>query len=163
MSNKGQAKKIFDRWKAYLSNADRSFDAVSGNFDELFYDFAKINIKADVAKGFLDEAIAAHLPAIMTAKWTYKRMDKNVTGTFEEFFSAWKKTITDKAGASYYAMYPFDEDGEEEKKFGSMSKQEYMKQRKYAAQFPSLDISAIPDYEEVEEIDFDWNEVEGSE
>ena len=161
MSDKRQAKKIFDRWKACLANADRSFDAVSGNFDELFYDFAKINIKADVAKSFLDEAVGAHLPAAMTAKWTYKRMDKNVVGTFEEFFTSWKKTISDKAGASYYAMFPFENDQEEEKKFGSMSKQEYMKQRRYAAQFPSIDLSEIPDLEELDEVAFDWTDVEG--
>ncbi len=161
MSDKRQARKIFDRWKAYLSNADRGFDAVSGNFDELFYEFAKISVKADIAKDFLNEAIGAHLPSATVAKWTYKRMDKNVAGSFEEFFSSWKKTITDKANASYYDMFPFDEDSEEEKKFGNMSKQEYMKQRRYAAQFPTLDLKSIPDHEELEEISFDWDEVEG--
>lgn len=161
MSDKRKANKIFERWKAYLSNADRGYDAVSGNFDELFYDLAKINVKADIAKGFLKGAIEAHLPSPVIAKWTYKRMDKNIVGSYEEFMANWKKNITDKAGASFYAMFPFDEDKDDDKKFGNMSKQEYMKQRKYAAQFPTLDLASIPDHKEVEEISFDWDEVEG--
>lgn len=164
MSSKAKANRIFEKWKVYLINADRGYDAISGNFDELFYDLAKADIKADTAKVFLGLATKEHLPAPAMAKWTYKRMDKNIVGTYEEFMANWTKNITDKATASYYAMFPFDsEEPEEEKKYGSMSKQEYMKQRRYASQFPELDINSIPDHKELDEVSFDWNEVEGGE
>ena len=144
-SDKTKANHILKRWSADLQNKDRSKSALDENFGELFYECWRASISFKAVEEILPEAIKAHLPSKYIANLTYKKMKPQLKGqTFNEFMDNWKKYISDKATAAFYAQYPIDGvEEEEEKKFGSMSVQEYSKQRKYANSFPVLDTEAL--------------------
>jgi len=162
MSDKRRAKQIYDRWKSGLINLDKSYNNISNNFDNLFFELYSASVVFDVAEDFIKDATAAHMPSLPIAKRTYSVMSSKTTkhATFNEFYKSWKDGITDKAKNSFYSFFSLEGDEEEEKKFGSMSKQEYTKQRKYAEQFPPLDINAIPD-DPIGDMDFDLDDLGG--
>ena len=146
MSNpKTIANHIFKKWEADLSSKDRSRTAVSDNFSELFYELWKASIPFEVVEAIVPQAIKAHLPSRMIAGVTYKQLKPRLNGqSFNDFMESWKKNISDKGYEAFYAQFPIEGvEEKEEKKFGSMSIQEYNKQRKYVEAFPVLDIEAL--------------------
>lgn len=139
------ANHIFKKWESELANKDRSRGAVSDNFGELFYDMWKASVPFDIAESFITQAVKAHLPSKVIAGVTYKQLKTKLGGvSFPEFMESWKKNISDKCYESFYTQYPIEGvQDKEEKKFGSMSIQEYNKQRKYVEAFPILDTEAL--------------------
>jgi len=158
MTDRQRARRIFDRWRSSLVDRDRSINKVSENFDELFYELFKNDVSYDIAEDLSKEAIAAHLPNLSMAKYIYKRQAVR-DQPFEEFFTGWKELIADKGKRSFYTMYPIPDEKQEEETYGNMSKQEYVRQRRYAAQFPELDLDKIrnmyKDIEDEADVDFD--------
>ena len=139
------ANHILKKWEADLSSKDRSRTAVSENFGELFYEMWKASVPFEVVESLVPQAIKAHLPNKIIAGKTYKQLKARLGGqSFNDFMETWKKNISDKGYEAFYAQYPIEGVGEkEEKKFGSMSIQEYNKQRKYVEAFPILDTEAL--------------------
>lgn len=144
--SKSKAEHIFDKWKAELLNKDRSRAAVESNFDELFSNMYRSKVKFDDAYTFLDLAIKAHHPSDYVSKITYKKLKREagLAKTELEFITEWKNNIASKAKQVFYSLYEIDgSSSQEEVKFGSMSAQEYRKQRKYADSHPLLDWTKI--------------------
>lgn len=161
MTDDKRARLILERWVADLPNKDRSRANLSNNFEELFYDLYKANIPFDVAHGLLKEAIGHHFPSQSTAKWTYRNVRRDPNQTFAEFLDSWKKIIADSATQAFYSFYQVEgENKEEEKKYGNMSAQEYMKQRRYADSFPTLDTDALQ--KKIDEIMKDEGDIDGN-
>lgn len=156
---KSKAELIFDKWKAELANKDRSRTAVEGNFDELFSNLHRSKIKFDDAYAILDIAIKAHLPSDSIAKNTYRRLKRtaHIAKSETEFVTEWKANISAKAKQVFYSLYDIEgtDTSNEEVKYGSMSAQEYRKQRKYADSHPLLDWTKIKHDPIDEEINFD--------
>lgn len=156
---KSKAELIFDKWRAELVNKDRSRTAVEGNFDELFSSLHRSKIKFDDAYALLDVAIKAHFPTDSIAKNTYRRLKRtaHISKSESEFVTEWKTNISAKAKQVFYSLYDIEgtETSPDEVKYGSMSAQEYRKQRKYADSHPLLDWTKIKHEPIDEEINFD--------
>lgn len=136
---------IFNAWKADLSDKDRSFQSLLSNFDELFENFKYSDISIDTAEEYLKEAIIAHLPSKYIVKKTYQRFKKNNNVSEIDFFEDWKRGIEDKAKQAFFFRYPVTETEKTSNGGSSLSKDEYIKQRRYAESFPRLDLSNIAD------------------
>lgn len=145
-SDKARANHIFKKWSASLANRDRSKGSLDENFGDLFYDFWAASIPFKVAEEFLPDAVGAHMPSSYIANITYKQAKaakRHGDQSFNEYMKSWKALIQDKATAAFYNQYPIDGVEEKEKKFGSMSAQEYNKQRRYAESFPHVDLDEL--------------------
>ena len=148
-----QAKLLFEQWRAGLADKDRSHNRLTENFDDLFFELDRNNIEFEIAHEYLDLAIAAHLPDKKTLRYTYKRT-KGFGMSEDDFHEGWKTKIRDTATNVFYSRYPLDTPEKEESNNPSgMSKDEYLRQRRYANSFPVLDLSKIPDPEDLSEID----------
>lgn len=137
-----RAKLIIERWAAELEHKDRTLSAVSGNFDEVFYELWKASVDFETVHEMLPDIVKHHLPNNFIASNTYKARKHQLNQSFTEFMNDWKKLLKDKALQSFYSYFSVegeDEFKEEEKKYGNMSAQEYRRQRKYAESFPELD------------------------
>jgi len=156
-----QAKLIFEQWRAGLADRDRSHTRLTENFDELFYELDRYNVNFELAHEYLDLAIAAHLPDKKTLKFTYKRT-KGFGMSEDEFHEKWKVKIRDAATNVFYARFPIEGEGEKEESIlpQGMSKDEYLRQRRYANSFPTLNLSLIPDLVEEDDILFSIKDLE---
>ena len=145
MKDDKRARLILERWVSELANKDRSKSSLSNNFEELFYDMFKAHVPFETAHDTLKDAISHHFPSHSVAKYTFKNARRDPNQTFAEFLDGWKKLITDEATQAFYSFYSVEGENtkKEEKKFGSMSAQEYMKQRRYADSFPTIDTDAL--------------------
>lgn len=145
---------IFDQWKSSLVDKDRSHSSLLDNFDELFESLKYANVEFETAEEYLKPAITAHLPSKHVLKFVYKKK-KNPGLSEQEFFEDWKRLIEDRAKQAFFFRFPLPEP--EEKKENpnkGMSKEEYIRQRRYADSFPSLDLSKIPDIEDDDSVSF---------
>ena len=138
MSNKlhrRTAKLLFEQWKSSLLDRDLTVNSLADNFDDLFFEFDKHNISFDVAREYLDLAIAAHLPSKRILNFTYRRV-RHLGMSIEEFYEGWN---------------PLENQGDKNRGGlpNGMSKREYVRQRSYANSFPQLDLSAIPDLNDI--------------
>lgn len=160
---KSKAELIFDKWKAELAGKDRSRTAVANNFDELFSSWHRSKVPFDEAYSLLDTAIKAHFPNDSIAKSTFKSLKRKagLAKTEIEFVTEWKANITSTAKQVFYSLYDIDgtANTEEEVKYGSMSAQEYRKQRKYAESHPLLDWTKIK-HEPIVEDDFNFDDIQ---
>ncbi len=160
---KSKAELIFDKWKAELVGKDRSRSAVSGNFDELFSNWFRSKVSFDDAYALLDTAIKAHLPTDSIAKNTFKRLKRQagISKNEIEFIGEWKQNISATAKQVFYSLYDIDgvNSSPDEVKYGSMSAQEYRKQRKYANSHPLLDWTNIKHEPLDEDTDIDLEDL----
>lgn len=159
-----RAQQIFNEWKAALVDKDKTKSSLLDNFDELFENMQYAGVKDGCAEEFLHEAIVAHLPSKYVLKLVYKR--SNQQGISEqEFFEEWKRLITDRANQAFYFRFPLKEKEKEAEENSSkaMSKEEYMRQRRYANSFPTIDLSKIPDSVEDsnDDVSFSLADLEG--
>jgi hypothetical protein len=147
MTDGKRARLILERWVAELPQKNRAKDNLANNFEELFESMSDANIPFDAAHGLLKEAIGHHFPTKSVAKFTYKNTRRDPNISFDDFLDGWKRLITDEATKAFYAFYRVEGENEnkEEKKYGTMSAQEYMKQRRYADSFPTIDTDALQD------------------
>jgi hypothetical protein len=151
MSSKAKDRKraslIFEDWRANLVDKDRSKSALLDNFDELFESMVHNGIEFDIAEEYLKEAIIAHQPSKYIVKYTYDK-NKGRGLSREEFEESWKNLIADRAKQAFFFRYPLPKAEKVESGVstgGGMSKDEYIRQRRYADSFPNLDLSKIPD------------------
>jgi hypothetical protein len=140
------ARRLLHKWQTSLASKDKTWNSVSGNFDELISDWSYNGVDCDEAFNLLKEAIKTHLPSLSIAKRAYNLSARSQT--FNEFVVSWNKGISDKAWEVFYIYYKVGEDKEAVKpttqgKYGSMSLQEYVKQRTYADSFEAIDPSKI--------------------
>jgi len=162
-SKRQRSKLVFEAWRASLADRDRSHTKLIENFDDLFYEMDRYHIDFDLAHEYLDLAIAAHLPDKKTLRYTYKK-----TGGFgmdeAEFHEKWKDKIRDAATNVFYTRFPLeDEEAKEEANHGGMSREESLRQRRYSNSFPTLDLSLIPDPEDLvddDDVAFSINDLE---
>ena len=160
--HKSKAELIFDKWKAELVNKDRSRAAVLGNFDELVNNWHRSKISFDEAYGLLDIAIKAHYPSNSVARNVFKGLKKKafISSDETEFVIEWKNNISAAAKQAFYSFYNIEgANTQEEEKFGSMSSQEYRKQRKYADSHPLLDWETI-EHKPIQEDDFNFEDLD---
>ena len=143
MSDKRRARLIFDRWKADLTKKDRRFNKLAENFDELFFDMYNSSISFETAHEFIKDAAVAHSPNHSLAKRVYQGMEKKTGKAFEDFYKDWRESIGTQATSSFFNWFSIDGEKKEDMSFGNMSPQEYSKQRKYAEQFPRVDLEKL--------------------
>ena len=152
-NEKKRATRVFDQWKSELVSMDRGHASLLDNFDLLFENMLYSNITFDVAESFLNEAIAAHMPNKYIVKLTFKkRKDKGISE--QDFFEEWKRLITDRGKQAFFLRYPLEIDKPEPAPAGAMSRDEYVRQRRYADSFPSIDLGKMKEQviDEEEEI-----------
>ena len=141
---KSVSKLILQKWIADLRDKDKKMSSVGGNFDELIEAWFTADVLFEEAYTLMKEAIKAHLPPISTAKYVYKKAKSK--GTEKDFIDGWNKNIEDIAMQTFYEYYPIDAQvtsTNKEAQFGSMSTKEYLKQRRYADSFPTIDPNTI--------------------
>lgn len=143
---------IFDEWKASLKQKDRTREAVSGNFEELFHNLRVGGATFERAHVFLAPAIKAHQPPPALARITYKNAKHNpklAALSEKEFVDQWNNDIADKGTNAFFDVFPRPKDPEEldedpePKVFGSMSAKEYKAQRRHADDYPVLDTAEL--------------------
>ena len=159
MTDAQLARTIFNKWKASLSERDRSKKNVKVNFDDLWYELWAASIPYDIAELYLKEASAAHMPNHYMAQRTYKNLKTLTFGqSFKEWIDDWKSDITDKCNNAFYERFPIEEleNREPPKPVADeapigMDKAEYKRQRRYIEQFPVIDLKkARKKMEEIE-------------
>jgi hypothetical protein len=138
------SKLIFQKWKSNLPFKVRTKDMVQSNFDELFCELSNSGTSFDDAHDMINEAADAHYPSYTIAQAVYKKYNHEVP--FADFYKTWKKNIFDKAMKSFFDFYNI-QDNVEKKTYGSMSKEEYSKQRAYANSFETIDPSTFKGFE----------------
>jgi len=141
-AEKKRAKLVFQQWESELADLDRKHTSLLDNFDLLFENMIYSNVSFDVAESYLDEAITAHLPSKYIIKLTFKkRQDKGINE--QDFFAEWKRLIADRAKQAFFLRYPLEIEKPDAPATGGMSRDEYVKQRRYADSFPSIDLGKI--------------------
>lgn len=137
-------KLIFQKWKSNLPYKVRTKDMVQTNFDELFCELCNNGVSFDDAHNIINDAADAHYPSHAVATAVYKKYNPEVP--FADFYKTWKKNILDKATKSFFDFYSI-QDNIEKKTYGSMTKEEYTRQRAYANSFEIVDVSIFKGFE----------------
>jgi DNA-binding cell septation regulator SpoVG len=138
------AKMMLERWAADLIDKDKSMKSVQSNFDELFYELWTASVPFDIAHELIDQVVKSHMPSQSIAKRVFMSCKKNKDDSFQDFMDNWKETIKQKAVQAFFTFYTVEgEEAKKEEKKGSMSGQEYSRQRKYADAFPTLDVEEL--------------------
>jgi hypothetical protein len=142
-----QASLILEEWVASLRSRDRTRNAVTSNFEDLFEKLKKANTPFKVAHGLLPAAIKAHQPTSGVIRNYYKIIKKETVKSEQEFAEEWKQSIKDAGTEAFYIYFsakPKDEEEDPEPKvYGNMSAREYKLQRRYADSFPVLDTTEL--------------------
>lgn len=153
---------FFQQWVASLKTRDRTRNAIYGNFEELFLGLKNSGLILESAYEYLAKAIKAHEPTPALVRNVYRRL--KATGkaftTEKEFYESWCKDIADKANSAFFDIFPveLEEEPVDPIIFGTMTAQEYRAQRRYAEEFPQLDLDALEkrilaaDYNPIEDI-----------
>ena len=161
-SNVGERKlatRVFDQWKSDLANLDRGHASLLDNFDLLFENMLYSSITFDTAEGFINEAVRAHLPTKYIIKLTYKkRLERGISE--QDFFEEWKRLITDRAKQAFFLRYPLEIEKPEATASGAMSRDEYVRQRRYADSFPSIDLGKIKEQQVIDDDDISLADLE---
>jgi len=158
MINKKAVKLILERWIADLATKDRSLSNVPANFEELFGDLYHAGVSFEDAYAIVDTAIKAHYPSASVSRNTFKRLKNQnlVFKTEKEFIDDWRKQIEDMGKQVFYNYFQIDGESDQPKEkptYGSMSTAEYLKQRRYADSYPTINPEDIPDFEPIDEDD----------
>lgn len=144
MSDSSLADSIFHKWKIDLRNKNRSKQFISSNFDELVSSWKSANIDKDTVFPLMKDAIKEHYPPRSISKAVYKKGKQNYNGLSEdEFISNWESMIESEAYQVFYLYYPLVQVEKQQIAYGSMSKQEYLKQMQYAKTHPEVDIEKV--------------------
>ncbi len=147
-SQRRTAKLILDRWKADLTQMNRSFDSVADNFDDLVSNMYLAEVPFELAEENINAAILEHYPSTQIAKmvWKNAKSKKQTDLDFSAYINEWKEAISKEGKRVFYGRYKLLSDKtvkENTKTSGSMSQKEYRAQRRYAESFPVLDTSKI--------------------
>jgi hypothetical protein len=147
-SQRRTAKLILDRWKAELSAMDKTFNNVASNFDDLVSNMHLAEVPFELAEENMQAAILEHYPSSSIAKkvWSSTKARGGTDKDCGEFFSDWKKAISNEGKRVFYSYYKLSSDEvvkNNKKSTGSMSNKEHRAQQRYAESFPVLDTSQI--------------------
>lgn len=139
---------IFTEWKASLKTRDRSKDAVFGNFEDLFEKLRSSGASFEEAHSLLPKAIKAHQPTPGLARSIYKNLKAShkTSDSEKDWIDQWNQDIADKATNAFFSSFPLPknkDDDDEPKVYGNMSAKEYRAQRRYADQFPILNVEEL--------------------
>ena len=144
---------IFNQWKAEFKKKKKDKAHVTENFSELFQNLFSQNVPFEEAHLILQKAIVVHYPNDEVVKCVYKRISSDVKRSEKEFAQSWKDNIADAATMSFHDYYKIEDYSPPkpvvQATYGSMSREEYHKQRKYADSHPTIDIDSI-NFEPVE-------------
>jgi hypothetical protein len=140
---------IFQQWVASLAKRDRTKNAISGNFEDLFSQLKREGLVLESAYEYLDKAVKAHQPSANVIRNVYKKM--KIAGTAQmaekEFGEAWCKDVADKANEIFFETFPVEVKSEQDAEgpvlYGSMTAKEYKAQRDHAEKFPRLDTEEL--------------------
>ena len=144
---------ILHKWKVELKSKPKSKSYVAQNFDELVDQLKSADIPRSISLDIMKEAIPEHFPSRSLARSMYKKYkymakDKNE----DEYYEEWCSMIEAEAYQVFYLYYPLEDiTGVKDKKrvdYGSMSKQEYMRQMAYATSHPDVDMDKIREHRE---------------
>ena len=143
---------LLHQWMVSLKTKDRKKGSLITNFDELVSSFKSFDISYDKAKDLMGKAIKAHLPSEKIAEATYNKYKFNIKQSKKEYLESWFKNIEEAGWGVFYNYYSLI-NKENQTDLNGISKEEYLRQRKYAESFPILDTSLnkvvimeIPDY-----------------
>lgn len=157
---------LFQQWKASLPNRDRSKDAVSINFTELFESLLAEGMTFEEAHELLPKAIKAHYPTSSHVKNAWKKWKHLQKWDNEKAFEEeWQQDISNRASAAFFEVYPIKTKAlpkvakvEEPKPIGKLTTQEYKLMREYADSIPSFDFDAL-EREQVKDSDVDLDDL----
>jgi hypothetical protein len=141
---------IFEKWKASLSEKDRSKPMLSANFDELFEKLKLEDIPYDMAHELVQRASIAHRPNKFIVGTAYKGVKAAGSAqSIEEFETDWRNLINDAATTSFHDFFKTELDEPDEQplkergQFGNMSEKEYKAQRKHADSYPTINTDEL--------------------
>ena len=144
MTDNEKAQRIFERWSGELVSKNKGWNHIDSNFEELFEALSDAEITLEIAEEIKKDAIQHHLPSDSMIKYTYKTSPQHKFKSEKEYGEDWKKGIEGKANAIFYLFYKIEgETLPKEKKYGNMSKAEYLRLQQRADSFPTLDIAKL--------------------
>lgn len=129
-------------WIATFKSSNKKTKNARANFEELFQKWKDAEgTFEDLYEAYLPKAIKAHQPLPSVARNVYKNIQNKMGKNEKEFIEEWNDSIEATGTEVFFEFFPAtpaDHDPEP-KVYGNMSKTEYMAQRRYADQFPTLD------------------------
>lgn len=135
---------ILHKWKVDLKSKNRAKANISGNFDELIDGWNSSEIPRDVAEDLMKDAVKEHFPSRSLARSFYKRNKAMLQGATEDEYTAnWCNMIECEAYQVFYLYYPIEVKKKEKVSYGSMSKQEYLRQMSYANTHPDINLNKV--------------------
>ena len=139
---------IFQQWVASLQTRDRTWNAISGNFEELFTSLKHEGLVLESAYEYLSKAIKAHEPNLGLVRNVCRKQKAagRQQPSEKEFYESWCKNIADKANIIFFEVFPVEvKEAEPEDPIvhGSMTLKEYRAQRLHAEQYPVLDTAEL--------------------
>lgn len=133
-------------WIANFRSSGKKTKEARGRFEELFQRWKDLDATFDdLYETYLPKAIKAHQPAPAVIRNVYKLMQSRVNKSEKEFTEEWNDTIEAVGQEVFFEFFPatpVDHDPEP-KVYGNMSRTEYIAQRKYADQFPTLNTTEL--------------------
>lgn len=144
MEIKKIAELILHKWKVELKSKDRTKANIGNNFDELIDSWKSAEVPVDMASDLMKQAVKEHFPIRGVAKAVYRRNKKMLRDTSEdEYIANWCEMIESEAYQVFYLYYPIDVPKKQVVSYGSMSKQEHMRQMAYANTHPDINIRKL--------------------
>lgn len=139
------AETIFHKWKVDLKSKNRAKANIGNNFDELIDGWSSIEVPREMAEELMKYAVKEHFPPKGLAKSFYKKNKMMLKDTTEdEYIAEWCSMIECEAYQVFYLYYPIDIVPKKQKvTYGSMSKQEYLRQMSYANTHPDIDLKKV--------------------
>ena len=142
MNQEKIAEVILHRWKMELKGKDKTKASIANNFDELVDNWKSADVSLDAASDLMKDAIKAHLPSKGIIKAVYRR-NKLSYMTEDEYAESWCSMIEGEAYQVFYLYYPLEIKKKPVASYGSMSKQEHMRQMSYADTHPDINMEKI--------------------
>ena len=133
---------IFHKWKIDLKGLNRSKDHIANNFDLLVEGWSSADVPRDIADNLMKNAVKEHYAPRSVERAIYRKNKPRLRGTTEdEFIEDWRKMIESEAYQVFYLHYPLEIIKKKQTTYGSMSKQEYMRQMAYASTYPEANMN----------------------
>ena len=110
MKSKTKANRIYEKWRVDYVDMDKKRESIRDNFDQLFISLYNAAIPWEESREIADEAIKHHLPSASTAKFIYAAKKRYTKLSFKEWVTSWEEDIRNKGLASFYELFPLDEE-----------------------------------------------------
>ena len=110
MKSKTKANHIFEKWRVDYVEMDKKRESIRENFDQLFIALYNATIPWEESREIADDAIKYHLPSTSTAKFIYAAKKRFTKLSFKEWVESWEADITNKGLASFYDVFPLEDE-----------------------------------------------------